>query len=131
MLSTSHNVDLENSPRCQRRRVQSKPIWAARKTRRAKNIGASRVSRSAPNAESVTVSVPARLHLGFVDLHGGLGRRFGGIALALNQLGTAITIARSTHMQVDGPERERARSYLETMHRVLELNGAYHLTMEQ
>jgi beta-ribofuranosylaminobenzene 5'-phosphate synthase len=89
------------------------------------------VSRSAPIAESVTVSVPARLHLGFMDLHGGLGRRFGGIGLAINQPGTAVTIARSAHMQVDGPERERARTCLETMRRVLELNGAYRLTVEE
>jgi beta-ribofuranosylaminobenzene 5'-phosphate synthase len=89
------------------------------------------VSRSAPTTESVTVSVAARLHLGFLDLHGGLGRRFGGIGLAISQLGTRITIAPSTHMQVDGPESERARTYLDTMRRVLELSGAYRLTVEE
>jgi len=89
------------------------------------------VSRSSPISESVTVSVPARLHLGFLDLNGGLGRRFGGIGLAINQLGTRITIARSTHTQVDGPERERACACLETMRGVLSLNGKYHLTVEE
>ena len=79
------------------------------------------MSRSSPISESVTVSVPARLHLGFLDLNGGLGRRFGGIGLAINQLGTRITIARSTHTQVDGPERERACACLETMRGVLSL----------
>lgn len=81
-------------------------------------------------ASSVTVSVPARLHLGFMDLNGGLGRRFGGIGLAINQLGTRITIARSRQMQVEGPEQERARAALETMRRMLDLSGAYHLTVE-
>src|SRR5262249_50904979 len=97
---------------------------AARKTER-------RLSRSTPISDGVTVSVPARLHLGFLDLNGGLGRRFGGIGLAINQLGTRMTIAPSTHMQVDGPERERARACLETMRRVLALDGAYHLTVEE
>jgi predicted sugar kinase len=34
------------------------------------------LSRS-PSPANVTVTVPARLHLGFLDLNGGLGRRFG------------------------------------------------------
>jgi beta-ribofuranosylaminobenzene 5'-phosphate synthase len=89
------------------------------------------LSRSSPISDSVTVSVPARLHLGFLDLNGGLGRRFGGIGLAINQLGTRITIASSAHMQVDGPERERAYACLETMRGALALNDAYHLTVEE
>jgi beta-ribofuranosylaminobenzene 5'-phosphate synthase len=82
-------------------------------------------------ASSVTVSVPARLHLGFMDLNGGLGRRFGGVGLAIKELRTTITIGAAAHMQVEGPEQERARASLETMRRLLDLNGAYRLTVEQ
>jgi beta-ribofuranosylaminobenzene 5'-phosphate synthase len=85
---------------------------------------------SAP-ASSVTVSVPARLHLGFMDLNGGLGRRFGGIGLAITGLRTTVTIGAAAHTQVQGPERERARAYLDAMRRVLDLNGAYHLTVDE
>ena len=60
------------------------------------------MNRFSPDSDRVTVSVPARLHLGFLDLNGGLGRRFGGIGLAINQLGTRITIAPSTCIYVDG-----------------------------
>jgi len=81
--------------------------------------------------DGVTVSVPARLHLGFLDLNGGLGRRFGSIGLAINQLGTRITIAPARQMQVDGPEQERARAALETMRRVLALGGAYRLSVDE
>ena len=43
-----------------------------------KNLGSRRLQMAASrNPNHVTVSVPARLHLGFFDLHGGLGRRFG------------------------------------------------------
>jgi beta-ribofuranosylaminobenzene 5'-phosphate synthase len=80
---------------------------------------------------SVTVSVPARLHLGFMDLNGGLGRRFGGIGLALRGLGTKITIGTAAHTQVQGPERERARACLDAMRRLLDLDGAYHLVVEE
>jgi beta-RFAP synthase len=89
------------------------------------------VSRSAPIADSVTVSVPARLHLGFMDLNGGLGRRFGGIGLALKELGTTITIKASSYTQVEGPDHERARGYLESMRRQLGLNADYHLIVEE
>ena len=89
------------------------------------------MSRSAPTADSVTVSVPARLHLGFMDLHGGLGRRFGGIGLALRGLGTTITIAPAARMQVEGPEQARARICLDGMRRLLDLSGAYRLTIEE
>jgi predicted sugar kinase len=33
---------------------------------------------------TVSVTVPARLHLGFLDLDGGLGRRFGSLGMALD-----------------------------------------------
>ena len=89
------------------------------------------MSRSAPIADSVTVSVPARLHLGFMDLNGGLGRRFGGIGLALKELGTTIRVKASTHMQVEGPDHERARGYLESIQRHLDLKTAYHLIVEE
>jgi beta-ribofuranosylaminobenzene 5'-phosphate synthase len=89
------------------------------------------VSCSAPIADSVTVSVPARLHLGFMDLNGGLGRRFGGIALALNELGTTISIRASMHTQVEGPDHERARGYVEKMRRLLDLQANYHLVVEE
>jgi beta-RFAP synthase len=64
---------------------------------------------------SVTVSVPARLHLGFLDLNGGLGRRFGGVGLAIDQLRTCLTVRPASHMHVSGPESERIRRHLEVM----------------
>jgi beta-ribofuranosylaminobenzene 5'-phosphate synthase len=83
------------------------------------------------SASSVTVSVPARLHLGFMDLNGGLGRRFGGIGLAWRDLRTTITISMAAHTQAEGPERERARAALDAMQRLLDLNGPYRLAVEE
>src|ERR1700674_867984 len=111
--------------------AQSKPVPHSKKPV-ARKTSERHLSRppSAP-ASSVTVSVPARLHLGFMDLNGGLGRRFGGIGLAIGGLGTTMTIGTAAHMQVQGPERERARTYLDTMRRLLDLDGAYHLTIDE
>ena len=53
--------------------------------------------------------VPARLHLGFLDLNGGLGRRFGSIGLAISGRRTSITIGAAAQMRVTGPEHERVQ----------------------
>jgi beta-ribofuranosylaminobenzene 5'-phosphate synthase len=44
--------------------------------------------------EAVEVSAPARLHLGFLDLNGGLGRRFGSLGLTIDGIGTRLTVMR-------------------------------------
>ena len=59
---------------------------------------------------AVTVTVPARLHLGFLDLNGGLGRRFGGIGLAIGGLGTRLTIERAGKAKPPAPTPIESRS---------------------
>ena len=75
---------------------------------------------------SVTVTAPARLHLGFLDLNGELGRSFGSIGLAISDLRTRVTISRAASEKVSGPESERARRYIERLQLSLSLDGAYH-----
>src|SRR5215471_12425172 len=91
---------------------------------RHQTSGSAQLSRG-PN--SVTVTAPARLHLGFLDLNGALGRRFGSIGLAIADLRTRVTVSRSTTQRVDGPDSERARRYLECLQASLSLDGAYHV----
>lgn len=45
------------------------------------------------HARSVTVSAPARLHLGFLDLGGHQGRRFGSIGLGINSHQTSVQLS--------------------------------------
>jgi len=82
------------------------------------------------NATRVTVHAPARLHLGFLDLNGGLGRRFGSIGLALDGLGTRLTVQPAPQMHVEGPDAERVQAYIATAQRALSLRGSYHATIE-
>jgi beta-RFAP synthase len=84
-----------------------------------------------PRAASVTVTVPARLHLGFLDLNGGLGRRFGSIGLALGGIRTRLTIGVAGRTEIAGPERERVRAHLEVMRRSLALDAAHCVTIEE
>jgi beta-ribofuranosylaminobenzene 5'-phosphate synthase len=79
----------------------------------------------------VTVQAPARLHLGFLDLNGGLGRRFGSIGLAINGPKTTITISAAPEMRVTGPERERVGSHVETMQRALGIVGAFDVRIKE
>jgi beta-RFAP synthase len=62
--------------------------------------------------DSVTVRAPARLHLGFLDMNGGLGRRFGSLGLAIGGYETRITAQRAAEMSVQGVEAERVRRIL-------------------
>jgi beta-RFAP synthase len=60
----------------------------------------------------VAVTAPARLHLGFLDLDGGLGRRFGSLGIALDRPVTRVAACRGRHGVVaHGLERRRARAY--------------------
>jgi beta-RFAP synthase len=80
---------------------------------------------------SVTVTVPARLHLGFLDPSGMLGRRFGSIGLAIDGLSTRIAIRHATRTRVEGFDAERAAGHLETMRNFLRLADAHHVSVEQ
>lgn len=51
---------------------------------------------------TVRVSAPARLHLGFLDLNGDSGRKFGSIGLAINSFYTIIKVQKAEHASVSG-----------------------------
>ncbi|TXM89098.1 GHMP kinase, partial [Methylobacterium sp. WL122] len=53
-------------------------------------------------SRSVRVHAPARLHFGFLDLHGGLGRRFGSIGLAIDAPAVRLTATAAETLSVTG-----------------------------
>src|ERR1700704_6277052 len=81
--------------------------------------------------DSVTVAAAARLHLGFLDMNGGLGRRFGGLGLAIDRPATRLTIRRSAAPAVEGLEAERAGRHLALLARHLGLTHSYSLTVHE
>ena len=86
---------------------------------------------SVSQPDSITVTVPARLHLGFLDLNGGLGRRFGGMGLAISDLKTRVTISRLPRHNAAVPAGDRARQYLQTMEQALALDGGHDLELTE
>lgn len=82
-------------------------------------------STASPMPACVTVTVPARLHLGFLDLNGGLGRRFGSIGLAITGLCTKVSFRHASKNQVTGPERERVVRQVDKMVQRLALSDSH------
>jgi beta-RFAP synthase len=75
--------------------------------------------------QQVRVMTTARLHMGFLDLHGGLGRRFGSIGLSLQQPALTVTARRSTCFAAAGTNAERSLHYAQRFAARLEhIDGA-------
>jgi len=79
----------------------------------------------------VTVTVPARLHLGFVDLHGGLGRRFGSLGVAIDTPRARLSLARAERLRATGPDAARAQRHLETLIGHYGLDGRLDLRLDE
>ncbi|MGR8950464.1 MAG: beta-ribofuranosylaminobenzene 5'-phosphate synthase family protein [Gammaproteobacteria bacterium] len=56
----------------------------------------------------VTVSAPARLHLGFFDLNGDLGRRYGSVGVAISGISTKLTVS-TDGCDVTAPTQQAVR----------------------
>lgn len=80
--------------------------------------------------QSVTVIAPARLHMGFIDLSGALGRHFGSIGLALNEINTQLTITAADTLQVSGPSAERALKCTRQFSQLLGVSDALNITID-
>lgn len=87
------------------------------------------MSDAKPNI--VHVIAPARLHLGFIDLNGSLGRRFGSIGLSINAPFTELKIKRTQKNSVLGKDSERALKILQTTEVHHADNQAYQIEIKE
>ncbi len=78
-----------------------------------------------------SVTVPARLHLGFLDLHGGLGRRFGSLGITLDGPCTRLRLTPASGLQVAGAEAERVRAHVSTLAGHLGFAPNFEILVEQ
>lgn len=77
----------------------------------------------------VCVETTARLHMGFIDMHGGLGRQFGSIGLSLDQPGTTISMRKQPHFSGEGERAERALEYARQFAAQASITGGVHLVV--
>ena len=55
---------------------------------------------------SISICTPARLHFGFIDLHGGLGRHYGGVGVALAAPQLQLSMRPAKSLQVHATEHK-------------------------
>ena len=79
----------------------------------------------------ISVSSSARLHMGFFDLHGGLGRKFGSIGLSIEEPNIKLTASRSEKLTLTGLANARLEKIAENLIAKLNLNGAVNLDILQ
>jgi beta-ribofuranosylaminobenzene 5'-phosphate synthase len=81
-------------------------------------------------SRQISVCAPARLHLGFLDLHGGLGRKFGSLGLSIKDVETALTAEYADDIDVTGPSAKRAEDYAEQVLSHFGINGGVKMSIK-
>lgn len=79
----------------------------------------------------VYVSTAARLHLGFLDISGALGRRFGSLGLSIDAFRTSLRMQVAPTTSAVGPSAERAADYARKMLDVLGIRKGVEISMEE
>lgn len=87
--------------------------------------------RHRPEHPSIRVRAPARLHLGFLDLNGGLGRRFGSLGLAIDAPATAIAVRRAETLVCAGLECRRVAAAAIKVADAFGLGIGHEITVEE
>lgn len=80
---------------------------------------------------TVRVKAPARLHLGMFDVSGTLGRRFGGLGVAIAKPAVILEASRSDSLTAQGPEADRILEFAQRYLKVTGLKAGAHLRLEQ
>ena len=75
---------------------------------------------------SVSVIAPARLHMGFLDLSGSLGRQFGSIGVALNEPVTQLVISASDKKYI---ENKSVSKYLTIFCKAFDVSDALNIAI--
>jgi beta-RFAP synthase len=86
-------------------------------------------------SESVTIEVPARLHLGFLDIPRNVPEpgqdRFGSIGLPIQDISTVLTISRAAKAHIEGDERERVAQHVATLSRQLGITAHHKVVVHR
>ena len=80
---------------------------------------------------TVSVTAPARLHLGFVDMNGSRGRRFGSVGLTLEGPCVELSIRRGPSLAISGPQSGRAEQFANALRSRFNLPDDFQLTISR
>lgn len=91
-------------------------------------------SVTAPTVTALRVTAPARLHLGFIDLNGEIGRRYGSIGLAVAHPLTSLVMRRgggdAATDTARGPETARVLGVLQKLRSAGVISGHFDVAVE-
>lgn len=79
--------------------------------------------------QRITITAPARLHMGFFDLGVTRSRRFGGIGVGLNEIQTRIEVTQARAWSAEGNGADRALHLAAKITQVLNLSGSVHIRL--
>jgi len=78
----------------------------------------------------ISVIAPARLHMGFIDLSGSLGRHFGSIGVALNEHATRLSVTPAAQRTITGDSAQRADQCLTMLCKALNVSDKVRIDIE-
>ncbi len=87
-------------------------------------------NQSNVNSRFVSVRAPARLHLGFLDMHGGYGRKFGSLGLSITDVDTSLIAEYADDINITGPSSKRAENYAEQVLSHFGIDGGVKMTIK-
>lgn len=79
---------------------------------------------------SVAITTSPRLHMGFFDLNGSLGRRFGSIGVSLMAPVTLLKVSLASTFTAHGDGAERALKIAEKILQALKIDSAIHIDLK-
>ncbi len=82
------------------------------------------------STSKITVTAPARLHMGFIGITGGLDRHFGSIGVAINEIYTRLTVTGNGQRQITGSGAERADKCLSQLCEALRVSDQLDIAIE-
>lgn len=79
----------------------------------------------------VVVRAPARLHFGFIDLDGSMGRMFGSIGLAIDEPKIILEVSAADRFSVEGDEHGRAAALARRFLRHYGIREEVHISVKE
>jgi beta-ribofuranosylaminobenzene 5'-phosphate synthase len=83
------------------------------------------------DTHAVSVIATARLHMGFIDLHGGVGRKFGSIGLSLDNPATMLAVTKHDSFSAEGVLAGRVLDYARQFAAQAGIKGGAHFEVRQ
>lgn len=68
--------------------------------------------------------------MGFIDLSGSLGRHFGSIGVALNEISTCLSVTGAEQLTITGPAAQRAKKCVSMLCEALQVSDKLNITIE-